>query len=100
MSNATTIEIEEYAKQGKDVPPGQSYRIRIDKEKLVVDVDHLTGREILGLVKKDLKDWKLFEHVRGSQPREITPEEDVYFTKKGVERFSTFAKDTTEGICG
>jgi hypothetical protein len=95
--NTIPIELEEASKRGQDVPPGQRYIIRIDKEKFTVDVDHMIGREILGLVKKDPQQWKLFEHVRGQQPREILPDEIVYFTKKGIERFSTFAKDTTEG---
>jgi uncharacterized transporter YbjL len=98
MSNGTPIELEEAAKRGHDVPAGQTYVIRIDKEKVTVEVDHMTGRQILELVKKDAKLWKLFEHVRGNQPREIQPDEDVSFTKKGIERFSTFAKDTTEGV--
>lgn len=95
--NDAAIEIEEAAKRGEDVPGGRSYIIRIDKQKFTVHVDHMTGKEILGLVNKDPQQWKLFEHVRGQQPREILPGETVYFTKKGIERFSTFAKDTTEG---
>jgi len=97
MNNGTPIDIEQFAKDDKDVPPGGKYIIRIDKEKFTVDVDHMTGKQILGLVKKDPKDWKLFEHVKGQQPHEIQPDEIVQFTKHGIERFSTFAKDTTEG---
>src|ERR1700724_3260666 len=100
MADENITILEEAAKGGRDVPPGQTYRIRVDKENFDLTVDHLTGEQILDLVKKKPKDWKLFEHVRGNQPREIQPEEVVSFTKKGLERFSTFAKDTTEGRRG
>jgi hypothetical protein len=100
MNDAKILILEEEAKAGREVPPGQQYRIRVDKENFDLTVDHLTGQQILDLVNKKPKDWKLFEHVRGNQPREIQPEETVFFTKKGLERFSTFAKDTTEGARG
>jgi hypothetical protein len=98
MSNGTAIELEEAAKRGHEVPAGQTYVIRINKEKVTVEVDHMTGRQTLDLVKKDPKLWKLFEHVRGNQPREIQPDEDVSFTKRGLSVFRRFAKDTTEGV--
>jgi hypothetical protein len=93
------IEIEEFAKRGEKVPPGQRYIIRVDKEKITVHVDRLTGRQILELVKKTPETFKLYEHGKGRQPREVLPDEVEVFTEPGIERFSTLSKDTTEGLC-
>lgn len=95
------IEIEEYAKQGKEVPPGAAhFKIRVDKEKFTLDVDRLTGKQILGLVNKTPDKYKLYEHVRGQQPKEVLPDEIEIFSKHKLERFSTLPRDTTEGGCG
>lgn len=95
------IEIEEYTKQGKEVPQGAAhFKIRVDKEKFTLDVDRLTGKEILALVNKTPDKYKLFEHVRGQQPSEVQPNEIEIFSKNKLERFSTLPRDTTEGRCG
>jgi hypothetical protein len=91
------VDLEEFAKKGEAPPAGAKYQIRIDKEKRIVSVDRLTGREILKLVEKTPEQFKLFLHVKGAQPRDIGADEPVVFTTKGIERFSTLARDSTEG---
>ncbi len=100
MTNgAEPIEIEEYAKRGEKVPQGKTYIIRVNKEQFTVP-QTLTGRQILALVKEKPETHKLYEHVRGHQPQEVGADEVEDFAEKGVERYSTLPRDTTEGVCG
>jgi hypothetical protein len=94
------IDLEEYAKADRKVPPhrpGVSYRIRIDKVQKVVDVPELTGAQILGLVGKTPDRFRLDQKVRGGATRKIEPTAVVSFTAPGVERFMTLPLDQTEG---
>ncbi|GAC1466534.1 MAG: hypothetical protein PVSMB1_15830 [Gemmatimonadaceae bacterium] len=90
------IDLEEYAKQGKPVPPDASYNIRIDKEKFVVDSPTITGKQLLDLVKKTPDKWGVYEIISG-KPQRIQPAQAVDLTKHGIERFTTLALDQTEG---
>jgi hypothetical protein len=98
-NNVDVIEIEEYAKSGKPIPAGQHYKIRVDKEKIDVEVESLTGEQILGLkgVDKKASEYKLFQHSKGKQPIEVKAADVVTFTAPGIERFSTLARDSHEG---
>jgi hypothetical protein len=102
-SNATTIEtidVEEYAKAERPVPGhGCRYRIRIDRERFVVDKPCLTGAEILALVDKDPSQYLLSQKLHGGQVKRIAPDEKVDLTQPGVERFMTLPLDPTEGTC-
>lgn len=91
------VEIEEFAKKGKPVPPAKRYIIRIDKERKVVETPTITGRQILALVGKTPEKFKLYQHKHGHQPILIGPDEVVDLRSPGVERFTTMPKDTTEG---
>ena len=91
-----TIDLEEFAAAGKPVPPGKKYRIRIDKEQKVVEVDHLLGREILALVGKTPEKFILRQRIKGGvQP--VGPDDAVSFLTPGVERFMTIPNEVTEG---
>ena len=91
------IEIEEYVRMKKPIPHAKRYVIRIDKEKRVVHTPELTGRQILELVGKTPDKFKLYEHFPGKQPEPVGPDKEVHLHKHHVERFTTMAKDTTEG---
>jgi len=94
------IDLEEYAKAGKEVPPhkpGVKYRIRIDKEKFVVDVPQMKGKEILALVGKAPDRYRLDQKLRGGGTKKIGAEETVSFTAPGPEKFMTLPLDQTEG---
>lgn len=91
------VDLEEYAKQGKKPPKAKKYRIRVDKEKFVVDVPSMTGREILTLAgKTPPEQFKLFEIKNGNRVK-IGLDQTVDFTEHGVERFTTLPLDQTEG---
>jgi len=91
------IDVEEYVRGKRPIPHAQRYVIRIDKEKRVVHAPELTGRQILELVGKAPDEYKLYEHFRGRQPEPVGPDQEVHLHKHHVERFTTMAKDTTEG---
>jgi len=91
------IDLEEWAKAGKNPKPAKVYRIRIDKEKKDVTVPSMTGREILGLVGKTPATHLLSQKIRGEAPQPVGAEQVVRFDTPGIERFQTLALDPTEG---
>ena len=91
------VDLEEYAKAGKPVPPARRYKLRIDKETKVTENPSPTGREILGLVGKTPEGFALSMKVHGGQAKPVGADEHVDLRKPGIERFMTIAKDATEG---
>lgn len=97
MNNAIeVIGIEIYAKEGKQVPIGRNYKIRIDKTQYTVSVHKMTGREILTLDGKKPEQFILRQKIRGQVVR-IELDQVVDFTAPGVERFMTIPNEVTEG---
>ena len=94
------VDIEECLKRGERVPFARRYIIRVDKQREVSHKAHITGTEILALVHKTAEKFKLYQHKRGHQPALVGPHEVIDLAKHGVERFTTMAKDTTEGLEG
>jgi hypothetical protein len=91
------VDLEEYANAGKPVPAAKLYRLQIDKKKYETANPKPNGREILALADKEPENWKLYLHVPGHQPKQIGPTDIVDLRHDGVERFTTMAKDTTDG---
>lgn len=92
------IDLEEHAREhGTEAPRARKYAFRVDKERVVVTTPTITGREILTEVGKTPEGFKLYQHKRGHQPILIGPDQSVNLRDKGVERFTTMPKDTTEG---
>lgn len=92
------IEIEEYARTGKEVHKGKKYRIRVDKEYFVLHQHTITGREILALVHKTPDKYHLYQHFHREHTKPVQPDQVVDLTAKGVERFSTMKIENTEGV--
>lgn len=92
------IDIETLAKEGKDVPEARSYRIRVDRTFYVVHSPTINGRDILQLAGKTPETHKLYQHKRGHQPIQIAADQVVDLREKGIERFTTMPRDTTEGL--
>lgn len=76
------------------VPP---FAFRVDKERIVVDAPTITGREILAKVGKTPELFKLYKHIQGNQPVLVGPDDIIDLREHGLERFTTMARDTTEG---
>ena len=95
---ADVIDIEQYAKDGKDVPPGKRYRIRIDRKTYVIDKANPTGSELLTLAgRTPVEAWRLDQILRGGASKQIGPNDTVDLTAKGVERFVTTPRQVQEG---
>jgi hypothetical protein len=92
------VDIEEYAKSGKKTPHARKYQIRIDKEKYVVEVPAMTGRELLVLAGKNPPErYMIVQRLQDGQTKRIGLDEVADFTAPGVERFMTLPLDQTEG---
>jgi hypothetical protein len=93
----TEIDIEEYSKANKPVPPGKSYKIKVDTKKYEVHQHILTGREILAVAGKTPERFQLNQKLRGGMVKKVGPEVRVDLTEPGIERFMTIPLDQTEG---
>ncbi len=90
-------DLEVCCKEGRAARCVRRYRIRIDRERYVVNVTYMTGRQLLELAGKcDTSKWKIFQKLCG-ELKEIAPDEEVSFTRPGVEKFKTLPLDQTEG---
>jgi hypothetical protein len=97
MGAVDEVDLEEYARRGEQPPPAQRYVLRVDRQRIVVTAPTITGAEILALAQKSSDTHKLYQHVRGQQPALVAPTATVDLTARGVERFTTMPKDTTDG---
>ena len=92
------IDLEEYSKSNKNPPKSKRYKIKIDRDKYVVDVECLTGKEILELAgKKPANEYNLRRKMRGGEVSKINLDEKVDFTLPGIEKFITIPLDQTDG---
>lgn len=92
------IDLEECALANRRPPRARRYRIRIDKNKYEVEVQSMTGRELLTLAGKlPVTNYMISQKFRGGQAKKIGLDEKADFTTPGVERFMTLPLDQTEG---
>ncbi len=94
------IDIEIYAKEGKEPPFGKKikYRVRIDDTHYVIDNRNPTGRELLVIAgKTPPEQYRLDQKLRGGLTKKIELDEKVDLAQPGVERFMTIPLDATEG---
>jgi hypothetical protein len=92
------IDLEEFAASGRRPPRAKRYRIRIDRERYVVEVASMNGRELLVLAgKTPPEQWMITQKLRGGEVKKIGLDEEADFTTPGVERFMTLPLDQTEG---
>lgn len=92
------VDVEECAKHGHRPPRARRYRIRIDKQRYVVDRPSMTGRDLLGLAgKTPVTRFRIDQKLRGGQTKQIGYGEEVLICAPGVERFMTIPLDQREG---
>ena len=92
------IDVEAYAKEGKEPPKGVHYKIRVDKETYTVSVSQMTGQEILELAgKSPVTQFRLDMKLHGGATNKIELTAIIDLTMPGIERFMTLPLDQTEG---
>lgn len=91
------IDIEEYVKEGKEIPPKHRYRIKVDRDHFLIDKEGVSGSEILKLAGKDPKQYQLIQIFRFNRREIVENDEIVDVATCGVERFVTLPLDQTEG---
>ena len=91
------VDIEDLVKHGKRVPRAKRYRIRIDKERFLVDAPLITKAELLKLIDKSADKWRIHQKLRGGQMDEVNDGEKVDLRERGVERFVTMELTQTDG---
>ncbi|MBX3535112.1 MAG: multiubiquitin domain-containing protein [Pyrinomonadaceae bacterium] len=92
------IDLEEYAKAGKQPPLAKGYRLRVNGEPYVVHEPVIKGREVLtlaGLLPPE--EFTLRLKMIGGKPEKIGLDEKVDLRRKGVEKFKALPRDQTEG---
>lgn len=96
-SEADLVDIEEYARAGREKPDAKRYRFRVDKAHFESAKPVLTGREILAFAGKTPESHLLSKKIAGGSPAQVGPDEEVDLRTKGVERFMTVPREATEG---
>jgi hypothetical protein len=94
------IDVESYAKEGKNIPTGPKvkYQIRIDGERYIMDKQLVTGRELLLKAEKiPPEQYRLDQKLHGGATKKIGLSNVVDLAAPGVERFLTLPLDNTEG---
>lgn len=90
------VDLEEHFVGNRKVPNAKKYRIRLDNEKYVVEVESMTGAQILALASKTPDKYLLRQKTRQGVT-EVKPTDLISFVEAGVERFMTIPNEVTEG---
>lgn len=91
------IDVEDCGQHGRPPPKGQKYRIKIDREKYLVEEEKISGAQILALAKKTSEDWALNQKLSGGKRERIKADDFVDVSQPGVERFETVRRQAQQG---
>ena len=91
------VDIEDCSRHGRPPPKGQKYRIRIDREKYIVEEEKITGMQILALAEKTPEEWALNQKLGGGKRERIKADDFVDISQPGVERFETVRRQAQQG---
>ncbi len=93
------IDIEEYAKANRTPPHARAYVIRVDKDRITVNVPEMTGREILERAgKRPPENYVLRQVLRGGGLEKVELDQVVDFRRPGIEKFKTMLKTAQDGL--
>jgi hypothetical protein len=96
--NKPEVNVEQHAKEGKEVPKDHLYIIMVDRQNFKVEQACMTGREILILAGKTPPErFQLNVRYKGGKVAKVGYDETICFTTPGVEKFLTIPLDQTEG---
>lgn len=90
VKNETRIPKEHKSKEHK-------YRIRVGKDKYVVDTMIITGAAILALVGKSADEWSINQKLKGGKREPISLGDSVDLSACGVERFELVRNSQQQG---
>ena len=92
------VDLEEYARLGKQPPLSRGYRIRINGDPFVVHEPEITGRQVLTLAGLlPVENYTLRVKIVGEKPRKVELDEKISLRHHGVEKFKALPRDQTEG---
>lgn len=92
------VDLEEYARLGKQPPLSKGYRIKVNGEPFVVHEPEITGRQVLTLAGLfPAENYTLRVKIAGEKPRKVELDEKVNLRHPGIEKFKALPKDQTEG---
>ncbi len=91
------VDLEAYAREGKSVPLGQAYRIKVGKEYFTATTSTMMGRDILTLAGKTPPERHILQRKIKDQVTRVALDQPVDFTETGLERFMTIPNEVTEG---
>lgn len=93
------VNLEEYGKHCKEVPPAHRYRIKIHDQYQVLISPYTTGKDLIILSgKPNYKEYEIYAvYSNSSVPRKVGYDEDVDLTKQCLIRFVRQPKEQTEG---
>lgn len=93
------VDIEEYGKNCKPVPPAKEYLIKVDKNKYPWHDRFITGKEVIGLeIKGPIKEYNLLKFYSNQpKPVPVGHDEKIDLTEKCVLRFVVQPKTQDDG---
>lgn len=92
------IDLEEYARLGKQPPLAKGYRFRVNADPFVVHDPTPTGLEVLTLAGLlPAKEYTLRVKFAGERPRKVGLDDKIDLRRPGVEKFKALPRDQTEG---
>ena len=92
------VDVEACAGGGVRPPRARRYRVRVDREPVVIGEACPTGAEILNAAgRTPAGRYQLYQRERGGQKRAVAHDETVDLRRPGVERFVTIENTVTDG---
>lgn len=93
------VDVEEYGRTCKEVPPAKQYRIKVDKNYHIVNSPYITGKELIELEhKQPIKNWDVYKFYSNQpKPQKVGHDEVVDLTEKCLTRFVLQPKEQKDG---
>lgn len=92
------VDIEDYGKHCKPVPPARKYRVKIDKQYHVVNQRYISCEEIIALEGKPQVKYSVYKHLSGTpKPIRVEPGTSVDLTEHCLLKFVLQPKEQQEG---
>jgi hypothetical protein len=93
------VDIEEYGKTCKEVPPAKHYRIKVDKNYHIVTSPYISGKSLIELEhKQPVQNWDAYKFYSNQpKPKKVGHDEIVDLTEKCLVRFVLQPREQKDG---